>query len=643
MRRALKWTGATVLVIATLIAVVLLVLDWNMLRGPLAARVSQEAGRDFAIEGDLTGNLSLTPWIRARNIRLANAEWATETDMVRIEELGLRVDLRALARGRFVFTDAHIRGAQVHLEVDEEGRSNWDLDALDPTDEPIDVPLVESLVIEESRLAYRDRLRDIELDASVSSAEAISPDEGTLPVRFEGTGSLQGEPFVVNVRGGSLLTLRDEDEPYPVEVEARVGDTQAKGTGTIPEPMQPRDLDMTLHITGPNAELLAPILHIPIPATPPYELSGRLLREADLWRFESFEGVVGNSDLSGTVTVDDGRERPLVTADLVSRNLELADLGAVIGLPPGGAPTGEAEAADVAPARVFPDAPLQLEQIQATDARVTFRGEHVIAPNMPLGEVALDLELDEGVLQLAPLRFDFAGGQLDLYTSIYSRSEPVHTDYDLRLSGIRLQSIFDEAGIEGDAEGTLYGQARFSTTGDTIRRAMATAEGNASIVMGEGRVDGSILGLLDVGFLEAVAVMVTDGRPRPMIIRCFVTAFEIEDGLMRTPAMVLDTEDTLIVAEGVIDLGEETVQVRIDGEPKDPTFAGTRVPVEVSGRFIDLSVDIDPSELAARGGLAAALGAILAPLAALIPFVDLGAADDLDCQQVIEGAERQVE
>jgi hypothetical protein len=100
MRRALKWTGATVLVIATLIAVVLLILDWNMLRGPLAARVSQETGRDFAIEGDLTGSLSWTPWIRARNVRFANAEWASEADMVRIEELGLpAAELRTVGGG----------------------------------------------------------------------------------------------------------------------------------------------------------------------------------------------------------------------------------------------------------------------------------------------------------------------------------------------------------------------------------------------------------------------------------------------------------------------------------------------------------------------------------------------------------------
>ena len=44
--------------------------------------------------------------------------------------------------------------------------------------------------------------------------------------------------------------------------------------------------------------------------------------------------------------------------------------------------------------------------------------------------------------------FDFAGGQLTLFLSLYSTVDPVETDYDLRLSGIQLQNIFRRAGLK---------------------------------------------------------------------------------------------------------------------------------------------------------------------------------------------------
>jgi hypothetical protein len=43
----------------------------------------------------------------------------------------------------------------------------------------------------------------------------------------------------------------------------------------------------------------------------------------------------------------------------------------------------------------------------------------------------------------------------------------------------------------------------------------------------------------------------------------------------------------------------------------------------------------------AQGGLAAVLGALINPLAALLPFVDPGLAEDADCGALIAQAGRQ--
>ena len=635
MRIALKWTAGLIALIALLAIIFLLVFDWNMLRNALAERFSEELEREFAIDGKLEGSLGLQPRIKVGEVRLANADWAAEPNMVEIESLQMKMDLRSLARGRFVVSELQIRGATLHLEIDPEGRSSWDLGR--ESEEPPWIPLIESLLIEEGHVTFHDRRHEVELDATIASVEGTSPDGGAGPVTVEATGRLQHEEFTLTMRGASLLDLRARKEPYPVEVEVRLGETEATLNGAVEQPFQPANMQMALYIKGPNAFLLAPILQLPLPSTRPYELAGDLVREADVWRFENFSGVVGDSDLAGSISLDVGPKRPLMVADLVSEHLEFVDLGPLIGVYPEDWVPAEPDAEPAA--RLLPDAPLQRELIRKSDARVTFRGERVVAPQLPLREVELDLDLEDGVLKMAPLRFGLAGGTLDLFASIYSTVEPAQSDVDLRLSGIQLQDIFDEVGLEGTADGVLHGGAVFSTRGETMRSAMATAQGEAALLMERGRIDGSALALLDAGFLEALALMGESGEPKPMAIRCFVTGWEIEDGIMTTSAMVLDTERTLIAGEGKMDLGKETLKLRLEGRPKDPGIAHSRVPVEISGHLTSLSLEIDPSGIIMRGGLALGLGVLIGPLAAIIPFIDLGLAEDSDCLRLIEEAE----
>jgi uncharacterized protein involved in outer membrane biogenesis len=92
--------------------------------------------------------------------------------------------------------------------------------------------------------------------------------------------------------------------------------------------------DLKLKLSGPDLADVFPVLGVPAPPTPPYKLEGRLLREKEVWRFEDFAGIVGDSDLEGSLSIDYGRKKPFLTAKLKSKLLDLDDLGPLIGLPP---------------------------------------------------------------------------------------------------------------------------------------------------------------------------------------------------------------------------------------------------------------------------------------------------------------------
>src|SRR3546814_12618894 len=79
-----------------------------MAKGPLVERVSAATGREFAIEGDIAVDWSLTPHVTVNGIKLANADWSERPQMVEIQQLRFAVKLPELLRFRLVLPEVTI-------------------------------------------------------------------------------------------------------------------------------------------------------------------------------------------------------------------------------------------------------------------------------------------------------------------------------------------------------------------------------------------------------------------------------------------------------------------------------------------------------------------------------------------------------
>src|SRR5690606_14563127 len=94
-------------------------------------------------------------------------------------------------------------------------------------------------------------------------------------------------------------------------------------------------LDVKLHLAGHSMADLYPLIGVVLPSTPPYSTEGRLIAQLegdeDNWRYENFNGIVGESDLSGTLEYQLREPRALLTGEVESKQLRLSDLGPLIG------------------------------------------------------------------------------------------------------------------------------------------------------------------------------------------------------------------------------------------------------------------------------------------------------------------------
>jgi uncharacterized protein involved in outer membrane biogenesis len=120
-------------------------------------------------------------------------------------------------------------------------------------------------------------------------------------------------------------------------------------------------------------------------------------------------------------------------------------------------------------------------------------------------------------------------------------------------------------------------------------------------------------------------------------VRCGVASFRVTNGVARVQRMVFDTETMLIRGEGSVSLRDERMHLSIRGQPKEPRLIRFAAPITIEGPLRSPRVGIDAGSAAGQTGVAALLASIVAPVAALLPFVDAGLAHNADCSELLAG------
>ncbi|NUB05937.1 AsmA family protein [Azospirillum sp. Vi22] len=638
-----KWIGygllGLVVTVAAGVGIALAVFDWNDARGFIARQASKALNREVAIDGDLNVRLGDPLRIHVEGLRVANADWSDDKTMAELRVLDLQLRPWPLLRGDFEFPEIRLSGPKLLLEKNREGAANWNFGGPDPRKEAAketvkpedrtDLPIIETLVVEEGRLRFRDPIRKIDIDSGVNTAVGGNGDQ---EVRLEGKGDFAGKPFTLTAAGGSLEYLRDDPKPYPLRVETAIGKTRGKIEGSIAEPVLLEGVDLSVELRGDDLADVFPILGIPVPTTRPYAISGHLGREGDVWRFEGMNGKVGESDLSGQVAVDLGGERPRITGDLTSRKLAAIDLAGFIGA----SPEGRGDYPTKGRERIIPATEVPLEKLRTADMDVKFRGEHVEAPFSTLDALDARAKLENGRLVLDPLSLGVGGGRVAGTAVLDGGRKTPALDVNLDVRQIKLARLFRETAFAQEMGGTASGRIQLKGQGTTVANILGSSDGKLGVAVDGGRITSYAVKGLKTNILETLGVVLSGDKPLPF--NCLVADVTVKDGLVESRALVLDTPETLVTADGTINLRSEAMDMTVLGRAKSPQIFATHVPVHVRGTLGAPDIGVNATESAARGAAAVALGVLLTPLASVLPFLDPGSNEQPHCGELVRNA-----
>ena len=618
--------GAFLVLIVAAVAAVVIYAGSSAFRGEVERRAGVALGREFKI-ADLQIDWSWVPRIQVRGVLIGGAA-KDAPPLLEAEAIDLRIRLLPLLRGDVILPELRLEKPKLALHIDEKGVPNWSF-AKNPAaataaevatpDEREEAPVIGELIITDGHFKYDDEAKDLQLEGDITTATGEA--EKSEDVHFEAKGKLQGKAMKVKFVGGSILALRDDDKPYPLDLSASYGGTEVtvKGTATDPFKLEAADIDLTLK--GPDLSEIFPLLGVPAPPTPPYTLKGNLVREGDTWRFSKMQGRIGDSDVRGEVVVDYGPKKPVLTAKLVSDTLDFDDLAPLVGAPPDTDETASAEQKKVAAQleqkdELIPDVPLNVNLLNVMDMEVTLDARKVSAEDyLPVQALAATVTVRGGKATVKPLKIALAGGSLEGAMSLDSNEKPSVATADVKLRNVDLKAFFKGSRFFETTEGKIGGDIDISGQGKSLAEVMSSANGKTFFTMSGGALSGLLVEAAGLDITEALVLYIGDDARVP--IRCAAGPIDLQKGVARFERIIMDTTDSVLYVHGESNLRKEFLKMDIFADAKDFSILDVDAPVHLEGK-------IRAPEISIGKGVP-------------IPLIEPGDAVDVDCNKLLEG------
>jgi len=630
--------------LAILILLLVIFWNWDWFIPIVDSSASASIGRKVTIQ-HLDVALGRITTVAASGLTIANPDGfpAADPPFATIDRLKVSADVLDYIEHRTVsLTTIELDHPVTSIREASGNTNNYTLKTSNSTNAPSSPPpKLGDLIINSGTASVILPSQKTNFDLAIQTRDDPPGDRlftgGEIVVHAHGT--YAGAPITGRLIGGALLSLRDPSTPYPIDLHIQNGTTSASLIGTIDDPQHFAGAHLRLAFAGQDMANLYQLTGVPIPATPPFSITGNLNYASDSFRFENFEGRVGSSDLEGSIVEKPGSLRRTITADLTSRQVDLTDLAGFLGGTPGKTTTPcqdaatreKVEQANASPG-LLPTQPFSLPKINLANVDLRYLGEHIINRDVPFDNLVVHLIIKDGRITVDPLNFAVGTGTIASSFDLNPSGGVLRTKANIDFRKLQLSRLM-AATHTFAGDGTVGGSAYLTGTGNSVAAILGHGDGHASFYLQNG-ADVSAL-LVDLAGLQVGdAVLSALGIPTKTKIHCLVSDFALTDGVMDTKTFLLATAEANILGSGTVNLDTQKLNLALRTQATHFSIGSLSTPININGTLKYPSILPAAGPLAERAGPAIALGILFPPLA-LIPTIRLGLGDKNACADAI--------
>ena len=502
----------------------------------LSSTVKESTGRDLTIAGPVSLTFFPSIGLKAEQVSLSNAPWASDSQMLSLKKVELDIKLFPLFAKRVEIGSISVHGLVLHLQSNKAGQDNWDLSPpsiapIDPKDavnvknsgstnpspsatqsssDESNFVAITSINISDARISYQDANNSVQL---------ISVPQFSI----EGSGS----------KTSVLLDLQYEN--YKLGLK---GKTSALRQAIIDWDQSPVDLKLDFNLS----------------------LNGKAL------------------DIEGQIHKNPNK-LPQFDIKVGSKSFDLIPLAAATA-----ASASTNAKTPVAPKKsqgkyFFSDQPLPFDLIPEAGGKVTLNIAELNVPDQaPFKNLQASLLFKGDVLEVNGVSFDLGKGQAQAQGVIsqFDSANPLVSMKGMA-QGFTLEQIL--ASTDSNAKvsgGNTQIAFNLSGKGKSLHQLAASSNGSLQLSINNATLDSKLLnkgGDFVITVLDAVNPM--RKKTNQSIVECAVAYLPFTNGLISLKNSVgVETDRLDIALSGNINLNTEAMSIKIDPQEKSGITTG---------------------------------------------------------------------
>ncbi|MSP89010.1 MAG: AsmA family protein [Alphaproteobacteria bacterium] len=627
---AIGLAAVIVLIIGAAVAIPFFV-PLETYKAKLAEQVKAATGRELRLEGPVRFALFPNVELEAEKVVFANAAGAATKDMASLAKLQVQLKLMPLLSGevavdRFVLVDPVI-----NLEVDKQGRPNWQFDqakAPEPAKTsgagapPVQQIRLGDIRLVNGRVSYIDQRsgQKQELSAINMALKLPSLDD---PLAADGS---------ITWRGKAIDLKLDVAKPR----ELMAGKMSAVAAKVVSEPVnfdykgnvtnaQPARIDGDIDLNVPSIRKLAEwtgnVLP-PIGVGPNLGLlsiKGKLALAGPKVEFTQAAIAIDAIKSKGAFMADTSGAKPYARAQL---DIEKLDLNPY--LPPE-APPGQPAAAQgqAKPAAGWSDDPIDLTGLRAANADLALSVGAIQVRKIQVGKSAVKVALKDGKLNLDLTELALYQGSGTGRVALDGAGAVPALESTFQLAKIQVEPLLKDAAAFERLSGAGSFDLAVTGRGKSQRELVGALNGKGAINFADGAIKGINIGEM----VRNVTTAFTGGAAgaQKTDFSELSGTYTIASGILKNTDLQMKAPLFRIEGAGTVDLPKRTVDYRVtpkavattQGQGGAANLGGISVPVIVQGPWDNISykpdlaslIKIDPSKaLDAVKGLVPGLG-----------------------------------
>lgn len=617
VKKLLIGLAALVVILVVVVLVLPSLVPKDTLRAQIEDQIENATGREVTIAGDVGVSIIPSVQLTLEQVSIANAPGAADAKMIELGALRLKVGLFPLLGGDLVVDEFVLDTPTIRLEVDANGKPNWEFDTAETGDAKRnddddnddakdddggsgllndirlgDVAITNGTIIYVDRQAgSEERVDDVNLRLSLPDLDA--------PFNADGGITWHGEAIDLTIdiaRPRALLNNQATTLVAKIDTKhlALSFDGQATGGPSM-------RIEGKTDLKTPSVRALADWTGSPIDmdgdVLGPLSVAGIVTVAQPVIAFRDATIAIDAIRANGNLELNTGGAVPRIKGNLDVAALDTNPYlgGGSEGSSAGGGGGGQTQGSDD-----WSDEPIDLSALKSINADFTLRVESILVQSIQIGKTAVRLTVEGGLMtaDLTEMALYQGQGKAKVVANGARDVPTVALEFDL--SSMEAEPLLTDAAGFDRVSGTARGNMTVRGSGRSQREIIGNLNGNGAIAFTDGAIKGINLGAMlrnvASAFLDASA-----GEVQKTDFAEITGTFTITNG-------VLDNQDLQLLAPllrvggaGTVELPPRTVNYRItpklvasgEGQGGQSQAAGVTIPVVVSGPWSDLSFKPD--------------------------------------------------